>query len=294
MHRVLVTGATGLLGSTLVPYLKSAGFEVLTSAVRSGEPSFHADLTDLRQATRLLHHARADIIINLTAATDVDQCEREPHYAFRLNVQSAHNLAAANSATEKPARFIHLSTDHVYDGAGPQTEDRVTIRNHYAMSKLAGEFAVLASSASVTVLRVNFIGRSNCAGRTSFSDWVVAALKQNSRIQVFQDVWFSPLRMVTISRAIERVLSSSQGDGHFGVFNLGAASAMSKAQFAYGLAAYLELDTAQMAKASIADAPNLSARPRLMAMDSTRFSNAFGIVLPTLEEELYALAREYQ
>ncbi len=276
-----------MLGSVLVPRLLQAGYQVETAA-RSGGVTFKEDLTTPGAASRMIAMAEPDAVIHLAAATDVDRCEREPHWAYLQNVQAAQLLAMACAQAAKPVHLVHISTDHVYDGDGCHAEADVTIRNHYAISKLAGELAVLTHPAT-TVLRVNFIGRSLRPGRNSFSDWVVASLRSGSEIQVFGDVSFSPLRMETLARTISHVMAYPC----HGIFNAGARGAMSKAAVAHFLAQGLRLDASGMRTVNLADRQLPAPRPTGMAMNSTRFEQAFSLPLPGIEAEMQALVEEY-
>jgi dTDP-4-dehydrorhamnose reductase len=286
-----VTGGAGMLGSTLVPMLREAGHEVVTVSRGAGTApaaDFRADLSRPGEALRVLGTVKPAAVVHLAAATDVDLCEREPDLAYRQNVLAAELLAQACGTAASPVHLVHVSTDHLYDGSGAHAESDVTVRNHYAMSKLAGEYAALRHAAA-TVLRVNFVGRSACPGRTSFSDWVVASLRAGKAIQVFDDVRFSPLRMHTLAGVIVHVLAHPS----YGVFNTGSRGATTKADMAFLLANGLGLDTGGMRRTSIRDAAGLAPRPAGMAMDSSRFAQAFAVALPGTEEEMSALIREY-
>lgn len=280
-----------MLGSTLVPMLRGAGHEVVTVARGAGPVSnadFKADVSLPGEAQRLLAAVKPAAVVHLAAATDVDLCERDPDLAYRQNVLAAALLAQACGSGAAAVHLVHVSTDHLYDGAGAHAEGDVTIRNHYAMSKLAGEYAALRHAAA-TVLRVNFVGRSACPGRTSFSDWVLASLRGGKAIQVFDDVWFSPLRMHTLAGVIAHVLANPS----YGVFNTGSRGTMTKAGLAFLLAQGLGLEAAGMRRASIRDAGGLVPRPTGMSMDSSLFTQAFAMPLPGIDEEMHALIGEY-
>lgn len=82
MKRVLVAGASGLLGHGLTPALRAAGFDVIAHGRRHGL-SVNGDLCDAKQANEILDRVGPDVIVNLVALTDVDKCEEQPHEAFR-------------------------------------------------------------------------------------------------------------------------------------------------------------------------------------------------------------------
>lgn len=286
MSKILVTGATGLLGCTLVPHLRSLGHEVVACGRDHGD--LRVDLRDGTQVQRAMESAAPDVVVNLAGATNVDSCEKDPQSAYELNVLAVENLVLGLAPGK--ARLVHVSTDHVYDGPGPHGEHEVTVRNQYAMSKLAGEQAALRLGDRAVVLRTNFVGRSMCVRRHSFSDWIVQVGQERKPANLFTDVRFSPLRMATLSAMLGRAVDQA---GTAGIFNLGATTALSKAHFARSLLLAAGLPQDHLRDARLQDMSLGAPRPRGMAMDSRRFELAFGVKLPRLEEEVTALAQEY-
>jgi dTDP-4-dehydrorhamnose reductase len=288
----LVTGATGLLGCSLVPALRAAGWQVVTHGHSSAAPvqadvraDLRADLRDSQATQALVQRVQPALLVNLAALTNVDTCETDPHAAYLLNVRVVENLAAACGS----AHLLHISTDQLYDGTGPHAEDDVRVTNTYAFSKRASELAA-AAAAQATVLRTNFFGRSALPGRHSFSDWLFNALSQGQAIQVFDDVCFSPLAMDTLSSLIVRVAEQRP----LGVFNAGTRGGMSKADFAFAFAAAAGLPTASMRRAD-SSAVNLKAyRPKDMRMDSSRIEQALAMNLPELASEIQRTGASYR
>lgn len=284
--KVLVTGAKGMLGSTLVPILSESHHEVIAHG-RDENSQARADLTDSRQTSAMLDRVQPDVIINVAALANVDVCESHPQQAYLGNVRAVENLSAWIGNNWRQCHLVQISTDHVYDGVGPYDEERVTLTNYYAFSKYAGELA--AAVAQATVLRTNFFGRSRSASRASFSDWIVQALRDSKPIQVFEDVMFSPLSMEGLAKAILIVLDRRQA----GVFNVGSLDGMSKADFAFALAETLDLPTHHVTRSQSGSTALKVYRPKDMRMDCMKFMRAFDISLPTLEEEIRSMRRYY-
>lgn len=288
MTRVLITGATGLLGTRLVPYFADHGY-LVSSHGRGGGAELAADLTSLDETSSLISKVAPDVILNLVAMSDVDACEAEPDSAYRANILTVQNLCAAIKQVLHPCHLIQISTDMVYDTAGPNSEEQITIRNTYAMTKLAAEYLVVAAGG--TVLRTNFFGRSARPGRASLTDWLHGALKQQSSITVFDDVLFSPLSIGTLSSSLDLVSRLRPA----GVFNLGSRNGMSKADFAFAFADQLNLPSACMQRGRSTSLSSLKAkRPRDMRMDCRRLESIGKIRLPDLSEEISLMGEEYR
>lgn len=280
--RVLVLGAFGLLGSSLVHHLRSSGHEVLCHS-RSGHADVVAELTDEGQVAAALSAVQPDVIVNLAALTNVDECERNPPAAYRGNVRVVENVAQWIEGQRAACHLVHISTDQVYDGPGPHREDDSAPSNYYGFSKYAGELA--AARVASTVLRTNFFGPSECPGRTSLSDWVTGSLRQGKTITVFDDVWFSPLTLHRLSAMLIRVVEGRPR----GVFNLGSRDGMSKADFAFAIAGTLGLPSVLLQRGTSTSLRLAAYRPKDMRMDSSRFEQALDLELPTLTEEIATL-----
>lgn len=300
MAKILITGASGLLGCALVPYLRAQGEQVFTHGWQ-GMADFRVDLRDKSTTWAMLGAVCPDVIINLAALTNVDTCEAQPAQAYALNVKTVENLSSwikqSNTSAQRNCYLIQISSDQVYDrhgdergeGHGPFPEQAASVYNTYGFSKIAAELAALQVSACA--LRTNFFGKSARSGRHSFSDWLHQALKTGQSIQVFEDVLFSPLGMPSLVQAIAKIAQAKPQ----GVFNLGSHDGMSKADFAFAFADAAGLPTASMTRASSSASNNIQAyRPKDMRMDSRHIEQVLGISLPSLLEEIQQCGREYR
>lgn len=286
MEPILVIGGTGLLGCSLVPILRSSGPVVVHG--RTSQADFNADFADPMQARRLLDKVRPATVVNLAGLTHVDTCEQQPHQAYLLNVKVVECITDWMRVQDSPPALIHISTDQVYDGTGPHTEDAVTLTNTYALTKYAGELAALRMPA--TVLRTNFFGPSRCSVRTSFTDWLLKALRQGQEFQVLDDVLFGPLSLNTLGQAIKRVVRQPVP----GVFNLGSTTGMSKTDFSFAFAKAMRLPNVMM-RCTTSDRVDFlkTYRPKDMRMDNTAFERSFQFPLPTLAAEIQLVCEEY-
>lgn len=144
--KILVTGASGGLAGALIPLLEERGETVVGADVvdRHNRKDFEVlDIADFEGVKKSFERVRPDFTMHLAAATDVDRCEREPDFAYRVNALGTENIALACRKHDIPMLFV--STAEVFDGEKktPYTEyDTPNPLNVYARSKLAGERAV--------------------------------------------------------------------------------------------------------------------------------------------------------
>ncbi|MDO5531359.1 dTDP-4-dehydrorhamnose reductase [Sutterella sp.] len=152
--RVLITGASGLLGRALVAGLRrSGGFEVIPADHR------RCDVRDAAGVERLVADAVPDVLVHCAAMTAVDRCETERELAFSVNAAGTENVARACAA--HGVRLVFLSTDYVFDGAlgRPYTEDDPATGGAtvYGQSKFAGERAVRACCPDHVIIRTAWL-----------------------------------------------------------------------------------------------------------------------------------------
>lgn len=270
-----------MLGCTLAPFLEAQGHTVIRHGHNTAA-DVACDLIDCANTVAMLETVAPDCVVNLVAATNVDECERSPHSAYLLNIRTVENLVAG-LAGRGSAFLVQVSTDQVYDSLGDCAENDVRLTNIYALSKYAGELAALRMPAAV--LRTNFFGPSRHPTRKSFSDWLLDNFRDGKGFTGFTDVAVTPLLMNTLSAAIDRVLRQQVA----GVFNLGSRQGMSKADFAAALAYAFDLPSAAMRRGSTTDVELAAYRPKDMRMNSSKFEQTFGMKLPRLSDEIKRL-----
>ncbi|MCV7444559.1 dTDP-4-dehydrorhamnose reductase [Mycobacterium paraense] len=153
-ERIVITGAGGQLGSCLAALATERGREVLALT------SSQWDITDPAAAERNIRPG--DVVINCAAYTDVDGAESDEARAYAVNATGPEILARA--CAQAGARLIHVSTDYMFTGEpGPgeprpyEPSDKTDARGVYALSKLAGEEAVLAALPSAVVVRTAWL-----------------------------------------------------------------------------------------------------------------------------------------
>jgi dTDP-4-dehydrorhamnose reductase len=151
----------------------------------------------------------------------------------------------------------------------------------YALTKLCGEYAALQNGGCV--LRTNFFGKSQASNRSSFSDWLVNGAKSGKILNVFDDVFFSPLGMDSLCKAIIRAMEIRL----MGLYNLGSgAQGISKARMATMLLQRLDLDCRLLHYVNVDSARLFARRPKDMRMDSSLFAKEASFNIPTIEQEI--------
>ena len=142
MKKILLTGCNGQLGRAIQ---KEYGQDVdfLRTDVIDMEGVTKLDITKVDEVLAMARTEKPDVILNCAAATNVDGCEKDLDFAYRVNAIGPRNLAIA--ARETGAKLIHISTDYVFPGneSRPLTEfDAPGPISAYGRTKYAGELFV--------------------------------------------------------------------------------------------------------------------------------------------------------
>ena len=276
------------------------GYDVRLEHARLGEPF---DLLCLPRETldlaapgvieRVLGGLRFDALVNCAAYTGVDRAEDDLTGAFAVNARAVHALARVCAA--KQARFLHISTDYVFDGdparQEPLREDDATAPlNVYGASKATGETRASLESDDVVILRAASL--FGVAGTGGSGDNVVETMlrtaRETGRLRAVNDQTMSPSATADVARVVVRMVKDGCAPGIYHVVNAGFATWF---EFACevvhraGVAAAVE-------PCSTEEYPLRAPRPHYSVLDNAKVSAAFGAMSAWQDAlERYLLAR---
>jgi dTDP-4-dehydrorhamnose reductase len=272
--RILLTGATGLLGRALLPELERQGDVVA--------PGLDAlDLERPSTVVAAVQDARPEIIVHLAADTRVDRCEEHPRDAFRVNTEGTIHLAHA--ARIHGARMIYLSTDYVFDGA-----QREPYREHEATNPLSvyGKSKREAERALLAILPDRLVIRSSSlfgAGGVNFVDTILKLGRSGAPLRVVEDQIQSPTFAGHLAPAVAcAALSRAQG-----VLHLSGGGSCTWIEFARAILAAAGVDrTCEPIPAEAFGRP--APRPAYSVLDGSLAASLLGLRLPPWQEGLAA------
>lgn len=197
--KILVTGASGMLGSDLVKVCSS-------EHDTKGVSSVDFDITNLTNTVEYIWNVKPDVIIHPAAYTDVDGCERDVDKAFKVNALGARNIALA--AREVNAPVAYISTDYVYDGmkTSPYFEyDAVNPLGVYGKSKLEGENFIKAFTEKYYIIRTSWLFGKN--GK-NFVKTMLELSKTKDTLTIVNDQIGSPTYTPDLAKAIKVLIES--------------------------------------------------------------------------------------
>ncbi|CAN5300630.1 dTDP-4-dehydrorhamnose reductase [soil metagenome] len=278
---LLVTGAGGMLGQTLCPYLAKRGHSVAAF----GKEEF--DITDQPAVQRIIEEQRPDLIVHCAAYTLVDQAETDVDLAFAINERGTENVAIAAGKLGIPMLFV--STDYVFDGssATPYTINCQTGPiSIYGKSKLAGELAVKRHCPNHYIVRTSWL--YGPYGR-NFVDTIYKLAEERDQIKVVADQVGSPTSTITLSEMIADLIASKR----CGVYHATDDGVTTWYDFAREIVKHLESKGKKVEVWPIEtkDMPRPAPRPAYSALDKSELVAVLGRPLTPWQEALHEYLR---
>jgi dTDP-4-dehydrorhamnose reductase len=283
---IVVTGASGLLGASVLLHARSLGLQVV--GLYHGHPlqvpgttMRRMNLIDFPATRELLLGLKPEAIIHCAAATNVDWCEAHPVETEKVNVGASSLLAEV--ARDLRAQLIYVSTDAVFDGRqGNYSEtDQPLPLNLYGRSKLLGEREVLERQVSALIVRVNIYGW-NAQEKLSLGEWFLRHLREQEHVPGFTDVTFCPMLVndlaVVLLQMLDRRLS--------GLYHVSGAEKISKYEFGRRVATTFGLDPGKVVPTKVSEANLKACRPLDISLNTEKIHRAMGFEMPGIEAGL--------
>lgn len=287
--RFLILGAAGGLGKALTRRLAAIGDVTAWSRQE-------LDLLRLEEIPKKLDAQTFDVLLNPAGMTSPDVCEVEQDLAKLVNVDAPAALAA--SCQRLGRRFIHFSTDYVFDGSKttPWSEQDPTHPvNHYGRSKREGEIAVLQANPQALVARVSWLFGPD---KASHPDQIIAKALQGTALTAIADKTSAPTFTRDLCDWIARlIIGHPEVSGLLHLCNQGTASWHEWGLEALRIAEELgmPLKTRSIAALRLAESTFFkAARPPHTTMNTTRLTRLTDIQprswRDALREHLQSLA----
>jgi dTDP-4-dehydrorhamnose reductase len=288
MPRVLVTGASGLLGGALVATAPPAVAVVAQIRRLRLPPPLAAraveEPLDLRDAGALrtaLDRHRPGAVIHTAARTVPFDCEAHPADAHADNVTATGHLVT--ECTARGLRLLHCSTDLVFDGtAAPYAEDaeRRPI-SEYGRSKAAAEDLVAACPRAL-VARLPLLYGTSPAGNRSVDESLAAAIGRGESPMLFDDEFRTPLHVRQAGALLWELLAGETT----GTIHVAGRDRVSRWELGCALADRLGLPRARLRRGSIRDFRGIPPRCPDVSLDVGQLTRILGRPAPTLAEGL--------
>lgn len=283
--RVLIFGGSGQVG-------KALQLAAPVDAAVMAPSSRDVDLRQRETLAEVVRDSAPDVVINCAAFTRVDDAETAVAEARAINWGAPPVLAEA--AASVGARFLHISTDYVFDGAGGapyRTDAAVSPLNIYGQSKVAGEIAVLNAETNAAIVRTAGV---HSGGGVNFVATAVRLLTGGQVMRVVDDQVSTPTRAAHLAQALWALASRNDVRGILHFTDAGVASWYDVAQCV--LDTLVECNavpaSARVQPVSTTDFPRPAVRPAVSLLDKHALWTTLGFVPPHWRVGVAASTRE--
>ena len=280
--KILLMGKNGQVGSELQRALNPLGQVIALD--RHADSGYCGDLSNLDGITQTIRDLKPDIVVNAAAYTAVDHAEDDREQAFLINA-----LAPARIAGEVQALgglFVHYSSDYVFDGSGSvgrKESDPTGPLNFYGASKLAGEQAISESRCKYLILRTSWV--YGLLGN-NFIKTILDRAKKHQELSIVNDQFGAPTGADLLADITVEMLSKTLKDpGLAGLYHVVPGGETSWYEYAnYVINSSNNLGEFFLLKNLLPVASHSykarAQRPHNSRLDTTKFSDAFGLELP--------------
>lgn len=287
MKKVLLIGAKGQVGQELQVTLPQLG-EVISIGREE------LDLTNSEKISQLIREIHPDYLVNAAAYTAVDKAETEPDLAYSINAIAPKIMA--ESAEKIKAKFLHISTDYVFDGRKntPYLEtDLTNPLGVYGQSKLRGEEEIKTVNSQAIILRTAWVYGSY--GKSNFVKTMLRLGKEREELKVVVDQVGSPTWAKDIATAITHLLINVDNPpGIYNFTNSGVASwfDLTKAIFEEAKISGIPLKIQRVIPITTAEYPTPAVRPAYSVLSGQKISQQLGYIPPYWRDSLKAMLNQ--
>ena len=279
--KVLILGSSGFLGSYFGFVLPKMGHQV-AGVSRRDVPYFPDNrvVKSLEDFTEIIQSGGYEVVVNCVAIASHEACEADPETAQLVNATFPGHWASA--AEQAGARFVHISTDAVFDGDSHQPyveDDDKNPTSHYGISKSLGESLVIAANSSALVVRTNFFGWSQ-NGKSGILDFFVRAAESNTPVTGFQDYSVSSIYVGDLVDSILGLLRNNAA----GVIHLSSSTVLSKHDFGVMVSRVAGFSAENITLGFLADADGMVKRGSNLGLSTDKARHILGSELPSTAE----------
>ena len=280
MKKILITGANGQLGSELQYLGKDyPQYELLLTDYAE------LDITNLHAVLDFVKGDGLYAIINCAAYTAVDKAETESEKAYLINETGAAHLAQA--ASQVGAKFVHISTDFIFDGTHSLPileDDSPNPLSVYGTSKLAGEKAVMAANPESIIFRTSWVYSSYGA---NFVKTILRLCRERESLSIICDQIGTPTYARDLAEMILATLDTVVAKKIIGVFNYSDEGVASWYDFAIAIRDISRLPTTIL-PIETTQYPTPATRPKYSVLNKRKIKETFHLEIPYWRSSLKA------
>lgn len=291
MKKILITGASGMLGTTLVKLwdkkyhiFATAGSDFIHNKAKNFK-KFNLKSKNFRSLARWV---KPDVIIHCAALTSHEYCQSNPKEAMLVNGDSVKKLIEVFPK----ARLIFISTDAVFPLkthlASEKTKTApVTV---YGKSKELGEKHILNLAKNNHIVRTTIVGKNINLNKQSFTEWIVNSVRDSKNIKLYSNTIFTPISIWHLANELEWIIKNKVPT----ILHVAGNEIISKYDFGYNLCKELNLDLSLITKGKLNQGGQVIKRSHDQTLDCSLYQKLSDHKLPNLEKTIESLYQHFK
>ena len=299
MKKILITGASGFLGTQLTALLRSSYrvtgiYHQYKPAPQPGVKFIQLNLNEPEAVEQVLQIEAPDCILHLAAISNASFCEEFPFESYQLNVYAT--VALAQYAQSKAIPMLFASTDMVFNGTGAPygPEDFPFPILQYGSQKQQAEDFLLNDFGQHYIIRMPLLFGFPRKGANNFFSQTLSLLGQQQPIQAFTDQYRSMMSVQTACQWLLHSLEHALKKGAERVLHVGSVEQLSRFEFCKTTAQVFGLDQSLVQGVLQEDLEITPPRPANTCMDIQQSIDVLGYTPPSVRQQLEHLYVEYK
>lgn len=289
--KILITGATGMLGSSMV-FLCKNKYEITAlgqkdDGYRLGVPYFKCDFSKDNFCDSFKKEIDCpDVIVHCAGIINHDLCNTDPELAYKVNADSTNVLM--NCFPD--SKMIYISTDAVFPLNTHMANEltKPSAVSVYGKSKEKGEKFALLKDNSV-VVRTTIVGKNLLVSGNSLVEWILSKSNNNEEITLFDDVLFTPISTLDLIKELEFIIEN----GLNGIFHISGSEICTKYDFGVALLKKVGISNSKIIRSKMADTSFSKTRSFDQTLDVYKYQNVSNNILPNFADTIYTLKKSY-
>lgn len=291
---ILITGATGLLGKSLI---ETNMFSHNIIGIYLGKYKMIntknvkyccLDIRNRDAIKEIFKENNIEVVIHAAGIADVDFCQEHYEEAYQSNVSATQNIIEL--CKEMNSKLLYVSTNAVFDGenAPYKEEDRTNPINNYGRIKLECEEKIRDAFNDYLIVRpILMYGWNNPNERGNLVKFILDKLGNKERVNMVNDVWENPLSAYQCSDAIWSLIDKNKR----GTYHIAGKDIVNRYEYATTVAEIFNLDRYLIIPVDSSFFPNIAPRPRNTSYLTFKLEREIGYIPLSLRDGLTQMKR---
>ena len=289
-QNILVFGCSGLLGKCLIDfyqYNNKLNIHAVINKTKIHNKNIKTVFFKDKQAIKnYIDRNVIHTIINFAALTSIELCEKKFNLSKKINYLLPIYLAKISK--EKNLNYVFISTDNFrFKEKKLKENSKIHSINNYGRHKQKSESQILKINSKSIIIRTNFYSIGN-KKRQSFSDKILQSIKSKEHVNLFKDVYYTPIYGKYLLKYIFNLLEKKQK----GIFNISSNEKITKFEFGQKICNIFKLDNKLIKISYLSKRKDLIKRPFNMALNNNKVKKILQIKIPSINYQIKMMKKD--